>query len=77
MASGILYFHRDDIAAQIRALCQAGGNTAAMVHQFIAECERQGSQPDMLELAEKLNLYEQGYRDALGAVAVAFGILPE
>ena len=71
-----VYF-RDDIANIIRSVNQSGGNTAAIVHYFIAECERNGVHPDMHELEKKLNIYQRGFCDALGAVAVAFGILPE
>lgn len=33
-------------------------------------------QIDTSELSDRLDLYQQGYSDALGAVAVAFGIFP-
>jgi hypothetical protein len=54
----------------------AGGGTAAIVHQQIQEALRQGQPIEAADLAERLDLYQQGYRDALGAVAAAFGILP-
>jgi hypothetical protein len=37
---------------------------------------RQGQPVETAGLADRLDLYQQGYRDALGAVAAAFGILP-
>ena len=71
-----VYF-REDIANTIHSVNQAGGNTAALVHRIIEERERSGAQTDMREVQVKLRLYEEGYRDALGAVAVAFGSVEE
>lgn len=68
---------RDELANIIHSINQAGGNTAAVVHCIIEECEQQGHQPDMRELQEKLCLYEKGRQDALGEIAVALGILPQ
>jgi hypothetical protein len=54
----------------------AGGSTAAIVHQEIERALRQGASIETTNLTDRLSVYQQGYRDALGAVAAAFGVLP-
>lgn len=70
-----VYF-RSDIANIIRSANQSGGNAAATIRQIVADMSARGMQIDTSELSDRLDLYQQGYSDALGAVAVAFGIFP-
>ena len=70
-----VYF-REDIANILRSVNMAGGGTAAIVHQEIEKAMRQGLPIETADLADHLDIYQQGYRDALGAVAAAFGVLP-
>ncbi len=70
-----VYF-RENIANVLRSVNMAGGGTAAIVNQEIEKAMRKEGQIDAADLAEHLGIYRQGYRDALGAVAAAFGILP-
>ena len=70
-----VYF-KDDIANVLRSVNMAGGGTAAIVYQEIEKAMRQRQPVETADLADHLDVYQQGYRDALGAVAAAFGILP-
>lgn len=69
-----VYF-REDIANILRSVNLAGGSTAAIVRQEIEKAMCQGPPIGTANLADHLDTYQQGYRDALGAVAAAFGIL--
>ena len=72
-----IYF-RENIARVLAALNAASGSTAALIHEQIAPTlpaenpERQLANQD---LADHVRIYRQGYRDALAAVATAFGVL--
>ena len=66
-----IYF-QENIARVLVALNTASGSTAALV------CERMALEsPDrqLTDLADHVRIYRQGYRDALGAVGMAFGIV--
>ena len=66
-----IYF-TENIARVLIALNTASGSTAALM------CERMALEaPDqqLTDLAEQVCVYRQGYRDALGAVGMAFGIV--
>lgn len=64
-----VYF-REDLANVIRSVDMGGGGTTALVH----EMAQRGAGND--ELIEALRIYRRGYKDALAAVAQAFGITP-
>ena len=68
-----VYF-KEDIAQILGAVDQAGGGTAALVNDEISKAARNGDALETEELADHLRIYRQGYRDALNAVATAFGI---
>ena len=69
-----VYF-KEDIAQILGAVDQAGGGTAALVNGEIERAVREGHALETAELADHLRIYRQGYRDALHAVATAFGIV--
>jgi hypothetical protein len=71
-----VYF-REDIANILRSADIAGASTAGIVHREIEKALRRGQPIETADLADSLELYQQGYRDALGAMAAAFGILPD
>ena len=68
-----VYF-KEDIAQILAAVDQAGGGTAALVNEEIERAAQNGHALETAELADHLRIYRQGYRDALNAVATAFGI---
>ena len=68
-----VYF-KQDIAQILSAVDQAGGGTAALVNQEIERATQNGHALETEELADHLRIYRQCYRDALNAVATAFGI---
>lgn len=68
-----VYF-REDIANILRSVNMAGGSTAGIVHREIEKALRHGRPIETADLADYLELYQQGYRDALYAVAAAFGV---
>lgn len=61
-----------DIAQVLHSVNEAGGGATALIIEA-AERDDLG----VRELAEHLRLYRRGYKDALAAVALAFGIEPE
>ena len=66
-----IYF-TENIARVLVALNTASGSTAALM------CERMALEsPDqqLTDLADHVRIYRQGYRDALAAVGMAFGIV--
>ena len=82
-----IYF-RENIARVLAAIDTASGRTAAMIYEPITSIRhREGTAEDRThppkarrfssdDLADHVRVYRQGYRDALSAVALAFGILP-
>lgn len=58
-----------DIAQVLHSLNMAGGGVTAII---IEAAERDDL--SVRDLADRLRLYRQGYKDALAAVALAFGI---
>lgn len=70
-----VYF-REDVAQVLDAVDMASGGTVALVNEEVTKAMRAGRQLDNEELSDHLRIYRQGFRDALAAVAVAFGILP-
>jgi hypothetical protein len=70
-----VYF-REDIANIFRSINLAGSGTASLVNREISRAASKNEQLDAADLAERLEIYEQGYLDALQAVAAAFGIMP-
>lgn len=78
-----VYF-REQIANILNAVNMASGGTANLVGAEMIRCspvryvvQEDGSlnnQDDMEDLADHLRLYRQGYRDAIVAVAAAFGM---
>lgn len=72
-----IYF-RENIARVLAALNAASGSTAALIHEQIAStrpAENTDRQLANKDLADHVRIYRQGYRDALAAVATAFGVL--
>lgn len=70
-----VYF-REDVAKVLDAVDMASGGTVALVNEEVAKAMRDGRQLDNEELVDHLRIYRRGFKDALTAVAVAFGILP-
>jgi hypothetical protein len=69
-----VYF-REDIANILRSVNMAGSGRASIVNREIAKAAGKDGQLDAADLADRLDIYEQGYLDALGAIAAAFGIV--
>ena len=70
-----IYF-RENIARVLESVDVASGGTVALINEEMEKAARKKRQLDNEELADHLRIYRQGYKDALAAVAVAFGILP-
>lgn len=68
-----VYF-REDVAQILSAVNLASGGTATLVNEEVAKAMRAGWQLGAEELVDHLRIYRRGYRDAIEAVAVAFGI---
>ena len=64
-------FAKGDIRNTLQSLSLAGGSATALI---IEEAEKDDL--SVGKLAEHLRLYRRGYKDALAAVAEAFGIVP-
>ena len=71
-----VYF-REDLANVLSAVDMGGGGTVAFIHEEIQKAQRAGRQFSDEELIDHLRIYRQGYKDALAAIAAAFGIAPE
>ena len=65
-----IYF-QENIARILHSVNEAGGGITALISE---EVERDDLATE--ELADHIRIYRQGYKDALAAVAVAFGISP-
>jgi len=74
-----VYF-REDIARVLGAIDIASGGTAALVSGELVLSQRgkgtvrETHEADEEQVAEHLQIYRQGYQDALRAVAVALGV---
>lgn len=71
-----VYF-REDLANVLHAVDMGGGGMTALVHEEIQRALRNGLQISNEELIDHMRIYRQGYKDALAAIAAAFGIFPE
>jgi len=71
-----VYF-RADVARVLDSVDIASGRTAALVLCDMYHSSVKNPDPTNAQLARDMGLYRQGFRDALVAVARAFGVDPD
>lgn len=70
-------FFRENIANEIRSARTASDSALLFADVELKKILQEGEPQRVVEAIEHLDFYRQGYEAALGAVALAFGILPE
>lgn len=70
-----VYF-REDVAKVLDAVDFASGGLAALMNEEIEKAGREDRLFDDEALADHLRIYRRGYKNALVAVALAFGVVP-